>query len=612
MKSVDPTDGTDVALAARSFSVASRESVVDERPPQTTVTDGPPSPSYSASASFEFESDEAGSTFQCSVDSSSDWKACSSPKALEGLSEGNHYFYVRAIDRAGNVDQSAASRSWVVDAVDPETRIARGPEGVTRTRDVIFTFEASEPVTRFECRLDGGSWSTCSSSGYELKGMADGAHVLEVRALDLGGSVDTTPARREWKVDTQAPRASLNQSASGQSGPAAASFSFSSNEEDSDFECQMDDGSWGQCSSPARYPALAQGDHTFRVRATDQAGNREDAGAAMPVTITAAPETTLRTAPSGATRSREARLEYSGSWQSTDFECRLDGGSWSPCADGKSYSGLPDGDHTFEVRALKEGAADPTPATAAWSVDATAPSITFDESSSGATGPDAASFSFTASERSDFECSLDADAWKTCSSPARFEGLAAGQHVFRVRASDALGNRDDAGRSRVFSVAGPSKPPVTPPPPKPRPRGPISTAPKAPAPRAASAPALSSPRGVTRSLVAYLRQSGLRELSDQRRIGFRFRGDRAGRLKVEIVASVQSRGKRTARRLALGRAAVSFRSVETRTVTLHLSRRVRRALSRAPRVRLTARASFKPRTGRVSRARDSLSLRAAR
>lgn len=65
------------------------------------------------------------------------------------------------------------------------------------------------------------------------------------------------------------------------SGPAAAvksgrvTFSFRSNEPGSTFACQVDDGPYERCSSPHTTSTLTQGDHVFRVRATDPAGNVE-------------------------------------------------------------------------------------------------------------------------------------------------------------------------------------------------------------------------------------------------------------------------------------------------------------------------------------------------
>jgi hypothetical protein len=87
----------------------------DTTAPDTTITSGP-TDSTSTSASVAFTSSESGSTFECKLDAGS-WAACTSPKAVSGLSVGSHTMSVRAIDAAGNVDASPATDSWTVSSV---------------------------------------------------------------------------------------------------------------------------------------------------------------------------------------------------------------------------------------------------------------------------------------------------------------------------------------------------------------------------------------------------------------------------------------------------------------------------------------------------------------
>lgn len=85
---------------------------VDLTKPQTTLDSGPSGRTKARKATFKFSSSEPGS-FLCSLDGGK-FSKCSSPKVYDGLSRGAHSFKVKAKDRAGNVDGTAAAREWRV------------------------------------------------------------------------------------------------------------------------------------------------------------------------------------------------------------------------------------------------------------------------------------------------------------------------------------------------------------------------------------------------------------------------------------------------------------------------------------------------------------------
>jgi hypothetical protein len=70
--------------------------------------------------------------------------------------------------------------------------------------DAIFTFSANEAGSTFECSLDGGTFAACTPAA-SYNGLADGAHSFSVRATDLAGNLDATPAIYSWTVDTSTP-----------------------------------------------------------------------------------------------------------------------------------------------------------------------------------------------------------------------------------------------------------------------------------------------------------------------------------------------------------------------------------------------------------------------
>ena len=64
-----------------------------------------------------------------------------------------------------------------------------------------------------------------------------------------------------------------------------------------------------------------------------------------------------------------------------------------------------------------------------------------------------ASFTFFSTERgSTFECALDGSGFTGCASPRSYANLPDGEHVFRVRATDAAGNTDGSPARRVWTV----------------------------------------------------------------------------------------------------------------------------------------------------------------
>jgi hypothetical protein len=73
------------------------------------------------------------------------------------------------------------------------------------------------------------------------------------------------------------------------SGPvtndATPTFAFASSEEGSSFECRVDDQAFTACDSPTTTARLADGPHTFEVRAIDQAGNVDPTPASSAFTV---------------------------------------------------------------------------------------------------------------------------------------------------------------------------------------------------------------------------------------------------------------------------------------------------------------------------------------
>jgi glucose/arabinose dehydrogenase/PKD repeat protein len=329
------TRGTQWGISLFEARVFGPLSGGDTSPPDTTIAAGPSGTVSSASASFEFSSNEQGSTFECRLDGSA-WAGCSSPRALSGLADGSHSFDVRATDQAGNADASPASRTWTVNTAAVAQDLAQGQPSTASSIDTAG-HEAGKAVdgdaaTRWSSnftenqwwQVDLGStkqvsrveldWETAYASSYEILTSTDGtsftqaaqatapgpgtrsttfttrsARYVRVRSLTKATQwgISFFTARVYGSTDVTPPDTTITSGPSGTSPAIAPSFQFSASETGSSFQCRLDGGSWATCSSPRALSGLADGSHSFDVRATDQAGNTDASPASRTWTIDA-------------------------------------------------------------------------------------------------------------------------------------------------------------------------------------------------------------------------------------------------------------------------------------------------------------------------------------
>ena len=181
---------------------------------------------------LEFSSTESGVTFRCMViadepfyepvpghvfDNYTD-DNCTSPFTTRALPEGDAIISIWARDAKGY--ESWKRLTLTVDTKEPDTSITSGPSGTDRSTSPSFDFSASEADVKFECRLDGGEWSACSSpKGYTSLG--DGQHTFEVAAIDRAGNRDPDPAKRTWTIDSTGPKVTEVSPVSGATGVPA-------------------------------------------------------------------------------------------------------------------------------------------------------------------------------------------------------------------------------------------------------------------------------------------------------------------------------------------------------------------------------------------------------
>ncbi len=115
--------------------------------------------------------------------------------------------------------------------------------------------------------------TVCGSGGgfsFTLAPGSDGTRTYSLTQT-LNG-VESSPVEFQWTRDTVAPLVQITANPPAINYSNNSTFSFIANETVSGFECKLDTGAFGSCSSP-RTLAIANGMHTYSIRATDLAGN---------------------------------------------------------------------------------------------------------------------------------------------------------------------------------------------------------------------------------------------------------------------------------------------------------------------------------------------------
>jgi alpha-tubulin suppressor-like RCC1 family protein len=132
---------------------------------------------------------------------------------------------------------------------------------------------------------------------------------------------------------------------------AAATFTFQCDASDCSFECAWDDGDFAACTSPASRSELADGAHTFRVRAVhEDASERPIATASFEVDARA-PTVTFDAPPAEQSDVHPSKFTLGCSESGCSFECSLDAGDFEDCSKDPSFAALAPGDHTLKARA---------------------------------------------------------------------------------------------------------------------------------------------------------------------------------------------------------------------------------------------------------------------
>ena len=197
---------------------------------------------------------------------------CNPPSGANAFNLGSNTVSCTATDASGNI----GSNSFTITVVDNTAPVVTVPANSSanvnnKTFPTAITYSGVSAV-------DGtGPVVSLTPSCNPASGAAAfnlGPNTVTCTATDQAGNIGTN-SFVITVADTTPPAVSIT------GGPATlvnvrtASLSFTTSE--GTTTCQLDGGAFGACSSPANYSGLADGSHTFTMKAVDAANNSASA-----------------------------------------------------------------------------------------------------------------------------------------------------------------------------------------------------------------------------------------------------------------------------------------------------------------------------------------------
>lgn len=353
----------------------------------------------------------AGAAFECSLDGAA-FSTCPSPKIYNGLSEGSHIFRARAVEASGYFDPTPLKQTFQVLA--PATAASKIP-----SRDVLSS--------RSENPLAASGWSkllsaaeigrTVSSFGYmSATGAVAGAY-WNAEQFNLSGNGVFASA----KVGSE-PKST------GQH--LALWLAAESGGKQYGYEARFE----GQGSASNYKAEIAKWESGVRTVLTSTTGLSLPVGQTVMLTGSG-PYLTLWTG-SGSS--------YLRVLSATDSSPLI--ALFLPTNAALQASGIQGSLNSFRAGYL----------------DLEPPNTTFVQNQPTKYETKVIKITLLSSEvNSTFACSMDSGPWTTCTSPATYENLADGPHIFQVRATDPQGNVDPTPAVLNFEMAVPPETTIT-------------------------------------------------------------------------------------------------------------------------------------------------------
>lgn len=442
--------------------------IVDRTPPNIIFLSTPSIISNNPKADYAFNvtDDRSGvKSVECAYDSKANYAPCTSPQTAN-LAEGAHKFFIRAFDLAGNM--SEASHDFAIDLSAPTVQITKSPSDFTKSSTADFEFigkDGNDPITQFDCRVDGAAYASCSSPK-TYANLSDGLHTFDVLGYDKVGN-KSAPASRSWYIDTKPPVITFVLTPDALGNNPAAVFKYSITDVGTGVassECSLDGAAYASCAMDMMtYPTLADGSHSFKVRATDKAGNVGESAPQTFVIDLKPPTIRLTDVPPAFSNLKDFNFKFEANDDRgiQRVECRIDAGPYVVCDSVTAHMvrDLIEGSHRFSVKAIDKAGNMSPEVYYEWIVDLTPPVVAyFQLPPASALTSSVITLGFTVADPisgvKSLECRIDGSLTACKSGDLKtLMDLAQGMHVFDVIAFDNAGNK--VVDSKSISISSP-------------------------------------------------------------------------------------------------------------------------------------------------------------
>ena len=187
------------------------QSVSSGKHPDTTIISFPGETTGPDSVLFRWtgtDPDGTVSFFRWSLDDSAWVENYTNEIVFYGLSDGAHWFKVKAVDDDQMEDPIPARVDFfVIYNVPPQTTITIGPASEINVTNAYFEWIGTDEdgeVIGYEIKLDEENWTLVDTTFIMMENLSTGEHLFLVRAIDEENLVDPSPDSLSFNINNDA------------------------------------------------------------------------------------------------------------------------------------------------------------------------------------------------------------------------------------------------------------------------------------------------------------------------------------------------------------------------------------------------------------------------